>query len=208
LSPRTPEQNEEIRQQRIRQILDAAREVYIEKGFLAAEIGEITKKAGIARGLFYYYYKDKHELFQTLFEGALAAAVQFVSARLKTNQPPLERLEQYALHYLKTSVHQPKMVIFFRDLYQDIPAVFGERADDISKNFVVNIHKPLADTFEEAMEQGVVQSGDPYLISQIFWGGISGAMFTITGNELRPEDPKTSEFIQQTMNVLFYGLLI
>jgi AcrR family transcriptional regulator len=208
VSPRTPEQNEEIRQQRIQQILDAAREVYIEKGFLATEIGEIAKKAGIARGLVYYYYKDKHELFQTLFEGALAAAIQFVSARLKTNQPPLEKLQLYALHYLNTAVRNPKMVFFFRDLYQDIPAVFGERADDISKNFVLNIFQPLADTFGEAMDQGMIRTGDSFLFSQIFWGGISGAMFTITEKGMGPEDPAMEEYIQQTMDVLFKGLLI
>lgn len=208
MTPRTPEQNEEIRQQRIRQILDAARDVYIEKGFLATEIGEIAKKAGIARGLVYYYYKDKFELFQTLFEGALSAAIQFVSARLKTDQPPLERLRMYALYYLNMAAHQPKSVYFFRDLYQDIPAVFGERAAEVAKNFVVNIHQPLADVFQEAMDQGVVRSGDSYLFSQIFWGGISGAMFTMAGKKLKPEDPKTKEFVQQTMDVLFNGLII
>jgi TetR/AcrR family transcriptional regulator len=208
LSPRTPKQNEEIRQQRIQQILDAAREVYIEKGFLATEIGDIAKKAGIARGLFYYYYKDKQELFQTLFEGALTAAVQFVRAKLKTNLPPLERLQLYALHYLQTAVLAPKMVHFFRDLYQDIPVVFAERADEISKNFVMNIHQPLVDTMKEAMEQGNVRNGDSYLFSQIFWGAIQGAMFTIAGNEMKPGATETEAFIQQTMDVLFKGLLI
>ncbi|MED3563013.1 TetR/AcrR family transcriptional regulator [Bacillus xiapuensis] len=207
MSPRTPEQNEEIRQQRTSQILGAAREVYLEKGFLAAEIGEIAKKAGIARGLVYYYYKDKYVLFQTLFEGTLAAAVQFVSARLKNDQPPLKRLQQYALHYLNTAAQDPAMVHFFRDLYQDIPAVFGERADEIAKNFVLNIHKPLADTFQEAMEQDIIRKGDSYLFSQIFWGGISGAMFTMTGKELKLEDAETKDFIRQTMDVLFNGFL-
>ncbi|MDQ0197414.1 TetR/AcrR family transcriptional regulator [Neobacillus ginsengisoli] len=208
MSPRTPEQNEEIRQQRIRQILEAAREVYIEKGFLSTEIGEIAKKAGIARGLVYYYYKDKYELFQTLFEGALTAAIQFVSARLKTTEPPLERLQQYALHYLHTAAQDPSMVHFFRDLYQDIPAVFGERGDEISKNFTTNIHQPLADTFADAMEQGLIRIGDPYLFSQIFWGGISGAMFTMTGSGRSPESAETNAYIQQTIDVLFNGLLI
>jgi TetR/AcrR family transcriptional regulator len=207
LSPRTPEQNEEIRQQRIQQILDAAREVYIERGFLATEIGEIAKKAGIARGLVYYYYKDKTEVFQTLFEDALTAAVQFVSAKLKTNQPPLERLQLYALHYLHTAAHEPKMVNFFRDLYQDIPAVFLERADEVSKNFVMNIHQPLVDTMNEAMEQGIIRSGDPYLFSQIFWGAIQGAMFTIAGKEMKPDAAETEAYKQQTMDVLFNGLL-
>jgi TetR/AcrR family transcriptional regulator len=119
----------------------------------------------------------------------------------------LERLQQYALHYLHTASHEPKMVQFFRDLYQDIPAVFVERADEIAKNFVMNIHQPLVDTMKEAMEQGIIRNGDSYLFAQIFWGAISGAMFTIAGKEMRSDTPETEALILQTMDVLFNGLL-
>ncbi|MEQ7052394.1 helix-turn-helix domain-containing protein [Paenibacillaceae sp. P-4] len=54
-SPRTKEQDEEIRKQRKQEILQAAILVYADKGYSAAEVGDIAAKAGLARGLMYHY---------------------------------------------------------------------------------------------------------------------------------------------------------
>ncbi|MDP4170925.1 MAG: TetR/AcrR family transcriptional regulator [Bacillota bacterium] len=206
MSPRTPEQNEEIRQQRNKQILEAAREVYLEKGVLGTEIGEVAKRAGIARALVYYYYKDKNDLFQTLFEDSLGTAVRFVSAWLKTEEPALVRLQTYASHYLHNAVHNPKMVHFFRNLHQDIPLVFGDKAGEITKVFVRNIHQPLIDTFQEGMDEGVLRKSDSYLTAHMFWGSVSGAMFAITEKKMKPNMPETEQHIHAAMEVLFKGI--
>jgi DNA-binding transcriptional regulator YbjK len=47
MSPRTKEQNDEIRKRRTQEILQAAILVYAEKGFSASEIGEVAERAGI-----------------------------------------------------------------------------------------------------------------------------------------------------------------
>ncbi|WP_052486949.1 TetR/AcrR family transcriptional regulator [Gordoniibacillus kamchatkensis] len=96
MSPRTKEQNEKIREERLTQIRRAAVEVYLEKGFQATEVGDIAKRAGMARGLVYYYYKDKIELFQTMFHYYFDEAKQFVGQTLLTGEPPLQRLDRYA----------------------------------------------------------------------------------------------------------------
>lgn len=60
--PRTKQQVEAIRQQRVKQILDAALDVFAHKGFHTATINDIAQKAGIAKGLLYHYYSSKEEL--------------------------------------------------------------------------------------------------------------------------------------------------
>lgn len=60
--PRTKQQVEAIRQQRVMQILDAALDVFAHKGFHSATIADIAQKAGIAKGLLYHYYSSKEEL--------------------------------------------------------------------------------------------------------------------------------------------------
>ncbi len=57
-------------------ILDAARAVFLEKGYEQASVSEIVKRAGVAQGTFYLYFKAKadlphafaEELRQVLFE--------------------------------------------------------------------------------------------------------------------------------------------
>lgn len=49
-------------------MLDAARELFITKGFEATAVSEIVKKVGVAQGLFYYYFKSKDEALNALLE--------------------------------------------------------------------------------------------------------------------------------------------
>lgn len=51
-------------------ILDAAVELFTSKGFQATRIEDIAKKAGISKGLSYFYYKNKEDLFMALTKKA------------------------------------------------------------------------------------------------------------------------------------------
>lgn len=47
-------------------ILDAAQDEFLEKGFQGASLRSIVKKAGVTTGAFYGYYKSKEELLDAL----------------------------------------------------------------------------------------------------------------------------------------------
>src|SRR5690348_16640482 len=51
-----------------RRILDAAEEVFGKFGYYEASISEITRRAGIAQGTFYIYFRSKHEVFAEVVE--------------------------------------------------------------------------------------------------------------------------------------------
>ncbi|MCK9918691.1 TetR/AcrR family transcriptional regulator [Microbacteriaceae bacterium K1510] len=46
-----------------RQILDGARQVFLDRGFDAASMMDIAKAAGVSKGTLYVYFKDKDDLF-------------------------------------------------------------------------------------------------------------------------------------------------
>ncbi len=49
-----------------RQILAGAREVFFERGFDAASMGDIARAAGVSKGTLYVYFEDKVDLFGSL----------------------------------------------------------------------------------------------------------------------------------------------
>jgi AcrR family transcriptional regulator len=51
-------------QQRRRDLLAAAEDVFSEKGFMSASIADITRRAGTAQGTFYIYFESKEQLFR------------------------------------------------------------------------------------------------------------------------------------------------
>ena len=70
MSPKTKEQNIEIKKEKRAKIIEAALEVFAEKTFKGASVSMITKKAGVSKGLLYSYFKSKDDLLkQIIFEG-------------------------------------------------------------------------------------------------------------------------------------------
>ncbi|WP_245416791.1 TetR/AcrR family transcriptional regulator [Undibacter mobilis] len=52
-----------------RQILDGARQVFLDRGFDAASMIDIAKAAGVSKGTLYVYFKDKDDLFDSMVRG-------------------------------------------------------------------------------------------------------------------------------------------
>jgi AcrR family transcriptional regulator len=71
-------------------ILDAAYELFIEKSFNNTSIDDVVKRAGIAKGTFYLYFKDKHDLVERIIIRKSALILRLVLDELKkekeTNQ--------------------------------------------------------------------------------------------------------------------------
>jgi AcrR family transcriptional regulator len=45
-------------------LVDAAKQIFEEDGFLDARISDITERAGLSHGSFYYYFESKEEIFR------------------------------------------------------------------------------------------------------------------------------------------------
>lgn len=52
--------------ERKRQLLDAAARLFAEQGYSATRIADIVQRAGVAKGLFYWYFENKEVLFREL----------------------------------------------------------------------------------------------------------------------------------------------
>ena len=64
--------------ERRRQILEAAIEVFAEKGFHASRVSDIARKAGVAYGLVYHYFRNKEEILRTIFLERWSIVVQVI----------------------------------------------------------------------------------------------------------------------------------
>ena len=49
-------------------LLDAAKEVFEETGFLEARIADIAERAGMSHGSFYHYFDSKEQIFREVAE--------------------------------------------------------------------------------------------------------------------------------------------
>ena len=81
-------------------ILEASRQLFLQRGYGGTPINAITEACGISRAGFYTYFKDKQEVFAVLGESAYRE-VMAVLSRLDTLSRPFElaQLRQWIGEY-------------------------------------------------------------------------------------------------------------
>jgi len=84
-------------------LVDAAKQVFEEDGFLDARISDITQRAGMSHGSFYYYFDSKEEIFREVaaaVEDELSAPLGDVVLAQASNVPASVRIrEALTLHF-------------------------------------------------------------------------------------------------------------
>jgi len=93
-----------------RAILSAARQVFVKHGFDKARIAEIAKRAGVAEGTIYIYYKTKMDLMQALllqfWDDITEGATKAVDPRAGT----FDQLRALADHHLTLMIRDREFI--------------------------------------------------------------------------------------------------
>jgi TetR/AcrR family fatty acid metabolism transcriptional regulator len=82
-------------------ILDAAIEVFAEKGFHNARISDIARKAGVADGTIYLYFRNKDDVLLSIFEEKMGVLIDGLHVALAGIACPLERVRAFARYHFK-----------------------------------------------------------------------------------------------------------
>ena len=98
-------------------ILDAATKVFARRGFFAAQVAEIAKRADVAAGTVYLYFKSKDDLLLSLFERTMREAIDEGRAALDAldhTTTPIERLRHIAHVHLNRLGRDRQLAIVFQ----------------------------------------------------------------------------------------------
>lgn len=95
MAPRTPEQFENIREERKQEILNTALQLFAQKGYDNTSISQISREADISKGLIYNYFESKQQLLKEVVWNAVAKMPSFFNSRTKIEEGPLFMLDQF-----------------------------------------------------------------------------------------------------------------
>ena len=117
---------------RPQEILEAALQVFAEKGFAAARMDEIAQRARVSKGTIYLYFESKEAVFRALIQATLVRRVTDLVALVRDHKGPIAPLLRELLmrlgHFLSTSdlVMLPKMVIAEAGNFPDLARIYRE----------------------------------------------------------------------------------
>jgi AcrR family transcriptional regulator len=94
-------------EERPHQIIDAAIEVFGERGLSGARLEDIAKRAGVSKGTIYLYFPNKEALFKEMVRLTIIARLEYEERTLSAHQgTALEQLESYMAEYWEF-INQP-----------------------------------------------------------------------------------------------------
>ena len=101
---RTKEEAQETRTR----ILDAAEQVFAEKGVSLTSLADIAQTAGVTRGAIYWHFANKGELFTEMFDRVLLPLDELKAASVDPNEAdPLGRLIDICTVCLRGTANDP-----------------------------------------------------------------------------------------------------
>ena len=85
MSPRTEIQNEKLRIESIRKILDAAFSLMSKHGYDTTSIAQIAQEAGVSKGLMYNYFSSKEALLKALINKTIREGDEILQTLFSDN---------------------------------------------------------------------------------------------------------------------------
>jgi TetR/AcrR family fatty acid metabolism transcriptional regulator len=86
-------------------ITDAAIEVFADRGFHGARVADVARRAGVADGTIYLYFRNKEELLLSVFEEKMQLLLDGVRGELDGVVDPEERIRRFATWHFR-QVHE------------------------------------------------------------------------------------------------------
>lgn len=93
-------------------ILDAAREIFSQKGFAGTRMQEIADKAEINKAMLHYYFRNKQQLFERIVDSHIQLITPKLVEAISDSVPVIENLERLVDSYIDTITEYPFMPMF------------------------------------------------------------------------------------------------
>ena len=190
------------REERRKELLEAARDAFVEKGFQTATIDDIVANADVARGTFYLYFSDKRSVFEALVDEFLMRIGACVKSIVlgPDEPPPVEQLRANIRRIVELALEEPtivKLALF------DATGLDPE-LDEKLHHFYEGLRTLIAESLEQGQALGMVREGDRRVMVAIGLGGLKEVLVDAVAGHLQVEADAITEEI---MRFLSGGLL-
>jgi len=189
-----------------RQILDAARELFVRDGYESVSMRKIADKIEYSPATIYTYFKDKDEILDSLCEETfLKLHLDKLSAAHEMKGDALQALKKGMETYIRFGLEHPEHYIVTFMLraapYQGPQARETRKAKTGQQCF-----ENMRSLVRQCMEEGKIIDADVEETSQALWAGIHGVtalLITLPGFPFVERE----RLISRTLEILVRGVI-
>lgn len=132
-------------------LIEAARKLFVEKGYAGTGTPDIVAAAAVTRGALYHHFADKKDLFRAVVEAELRAVAGDIEDATLADLPPFDALIEGGTAFFRamTVPGRTRLILI------DAPAVLGW--DDLYAIDARHGTRTLREGLDAAMRAGVIR---------------------------------------------------
>lgn len=198
----TPKDRKSLKRQAF---LDAARRIFAEKGFQAANVTDIVAEVKSGQGTFYYHFKDKQAIFDELMIGFIDSLLTVLAENdarggdapaLADRARAIDNARRLAAVYID---HKDLAALFFRE-----SRYIGGEAMDRTERLYALLHAQVENGLRMGQAAGLVHTDlDPRIAAHCFVGAAERAIF----EAIRAGDHDIDRIAEQIVDFQSKGIL-
>ncbi|MBS3919314.1 MAG: TetR/AcrR family transcriptional regulator [Deltaproteobacteria bacterium] len=197
-----PERKNRERNLRKQQIQNAAKELFINKGFHSTTMEEIAQRAELSPGTLYLYFQNKEELYASInlitLQGLFNEIEKIYSNKNLSVEKKIIKLKDGMYKVFKNDPLILRNILHVQ-LEDTLPALSKELLDELNKISQKSMAM-IANVYEEGVRQGKFREGDGMAHADIIWSTFTGLV--IWEESKRKINPK-KDFLKSTLDRAF-----
>lgn len=149
-------------------IIEAAKSLFVEKGFAETSMSDIAAKAGINRPSLHYYFRTKDRMFQAVFGEIVQKILPRLHNIITTRELPIaERIGSVVDTYYEVLRNNPALPLFaMREIQRDA----GYVVKAINESPMRPTFVKLVDSLREEMAEGKLNTVPLPVLLYTFYG--------------------------------------
>jgi AcrR family transcriptional regulator len=206
----TTERRAREKAQRRREILDAARQEFFERGFHRPTVDDVAARAEVSKGTIYLYFKSKEEILAHLLLEGLALLLEQMETTFNPTSPrpaeeALRALANTYLHFCQAHPSYFRLIMAFdRGRFEE--SISRQLHQKVLNQSLQGLDL-LAQTVDRGCHEGVFHAADSWQAAGSVWAALNGVL-VLMAHPLRQSLLKSDleTMFQATLDLVVRGL--
>jgi TetR/AcrR family acrAB operon transcriptional repressor len=150
-------------------LLNAAEQVFCEKGVSKSTLNDVACAAGMTRGAIYWHFKDKKELFHALCDRAFLPMETLLNEIMNSSiDDPIATIRRLNLHFIRQVTINPRQTKVFDIIFHRCEKTAEMQSFIQERNSRAECIDRIAKIFKEAVKKGALPANtDIAIVVQI-----------------------------------------
>lgn len=133
-----------------RELYEAARQLFWDKGFADASVQDIVERAKLTKGAFYHYFNAKEDILQIMYERSLVRLLHALERQRSQDLTVVQALHALIVEMVRVANEYNVEVAMFWEQYRRLPVALEKSNRDRRRDFYLRI--------AEMVERGITNN--------------------------------------------------